>query len=130
MPMSRSSLEKLRTCDGRLQRVVLEVAQHWPCVVLEGHRGKEAQDAAVARGMSKTPWPESEHNELPSRAVDVAPLPLNWKDREAFTHFAGKVLGIAAVLGVPLRWGGDWKRDGTPANDKFYDGPHFELVEP
>lgn len=126
---SSKSIERLKTCDERLQLVFAEVIKHRDCTVLCGRRTKEEQDQAVKDGMSKTPWPNSKHNALPSRAVDVAPHPIDWADKERFTHFAGFVLGIAATFGIKLRWGGDWALDGTPSNDKFYDGPHFELVD-
>lgn len=126
---SAKSVERLKTCDERLQRVFAEVVKHRECTVLCGVRTQAEQDQAVKDGVSKTPWPKSKHNATPSMAADVAPYPVDWKDKERFTHFAGFVLGIAASLGVKLRWGGDWAMDGTPLNDRFYDGPHFEIVE-
>lgn len=126
---SAKSVERLKTCHPDLQKVFAEVVKHRDCTVLCGHRSQAEQDQAVKDGMSKTPWPKSKHNSTPSMAVDVAPYPVDWKDKERFTHFAGFVLGIAATFGIKLRWGGDWLLDGTPSNDKFYDGPHFEIVE-
>jgi peptidoglycan L-alanyl-D-glutamate endopeptidase CwlK len=33
-------------------------------------------------------------------------------------------------LGVKLRWGGNWDRDGEPVTDQdFQDLVHFELAE-
>lgn len=32
-------------------------------------------------------------------------------------------------LKVPIRWGGDWNRNGRSDDEKFYDGPHFELLK-
>lgn len=123
------SSRKLATCDDRLQRVFQEVIKHWDCTVLEGHRGKEDQDDAYRAGKSKTPWPESKHNKMPSRAVDVAPYPVDWADRERFALFAGFVLGVAASMGIKLRWGGDWNANGRTKDETFSDMPHFELVD-
>jgi hypothetical protein len=61
--------------------------------------------------------------------VDVIPLPFeDWKDREKFCVFAGMVLGVAATMGVKLRWGGDWDGDLNTREEKFSDMPHFEEV--
>ena len=54
--------------------------------------------------------PKNKHNaEEPelSKAVDVAPYPIDWNDKERFYYFAGVVMGIAIQMGIPLRWGGD-----------------------
>lgn len=131
---SLRSLERLRTCDPRLQEVFLEVVKHRDCTVLCGERTEAEQEQAFKDGMSKKRWPYSKHNRKPTdppgvKAADVAPYPIDWHDKERFTHFAGFVLGVAAMQGIRLRWGGDWALDGTPSNDKFYDGPHFELVD-
>ena len=69
----------------------------------------------------------SHHNSDPSRAVDVAPYPIDWNDTERFGRFAGFVLGMAAAMGIPLRWGGDWDRDNDTHDQKFNDLVHFEL---
>lgn len=127
---SAKSIERLKTCDERLQRVFTEVIKHRDCTVLCGRRSKDEQDQAVKDGMSKTPWPNSKHNSLPSRAVDVSPYPIEWTDKARFTYFAGFVLGVAASFDIKLRWGGDFNSNLTPSDEKFYDGPHFELVDP
>lgn len=131
---AKTSLDRLATCHPDLQRLFLEVVKHVDCTVLCGEREKDEQEQAFKDGMSKVHWPDSKHNRKPEdppgvKAADVAPYPLDWNDKARFTHFAGKVLGIAAVLGIKVRWGGDWALDGTPSNDKFFDGPHFELVD-
>lgn len=128
---SQRSLDKLNTCDQRIQRVFLEVIKHRDCMVIEGHRGKTAQDAAFNSGMSKTPWPRSKHNRSPSLAVDVMPWypeapHIRWdmnnpKSSHELREFAGFVLGVAAGMGIDLRWGGHWR--------SFFDGPHYELGE-
>lgn len=126
---SDSSLQRLDTCHPDLQRVFLEVVKHRDCTILCGHRGKTEQDQAFTTGKSTTPWPKSKHNASPSLAVDVMP----WYSTEprvrwdmtnpATSHelreFAGFVLGVAAGMGVKLKWGGHWRR--------FFDGPHYEL---
>lgn len=126
---SDASLEKLRECDGRLRDVMLEVVKHFDCTIVCGRRGKEEQDKAFADGKSKVQWPNGKHNSLPSMAVDVVPSPINWDDANQMRVFAGFVLGVAAMMGVPLRWGGDWDRDWDVAENRFNDFPHFEIKE-
>ena len=118
----------LATAHPDLQRLFKEVIKHVDCAVLEGHRDKVAQNAAVAAGKSKLLWPKSKHNSNPSRAVDVVPWPLDWNDTKRFYHFAGFVAGIAASLGIGIRWGGDWDNDGDFGDEKFSDAPHYELT--
>ena len=96
--------------------------------VLEGHRGEEAQNRAVEAGRSTLLWPAGKHNRLPSEAVDVAPHPINWKDRERFVLLAGVILAAAALEGVAIRWGGDWDSDGFMTDESFRDLGHFELA--
>jgi peptidoglycan LD-endopeptidase CwlK len=126
--LTTASLTKLGTCDAQLQSLVTQVASRYPCTVLVGHRGEKDQNAAVAAGRSKTPWPKSRHNSTPARAVDLAPTPLDWQDRERFTLFAGFVLGTAAAAGIALRWGGDWDSDRDVKDNSFDDLVHFELL--
>lgn len=126
---SQRSRERLDTCDARLRRVFDEVVRTFDCSILEGHRERERQNQMVREGASQLHWPDSKHNAVPSKAVDVAPYPIDWTDRERFSLFAGYVMGIAASHGVRLRWGGDWRMDWNLKNNNFDDLPHFELVE-
>jgi hypothetical protein len=126
--LSRASLDRLASCDASLQQLVRDVARTFPCMVLEGHRGEAAQNAAYATGKTKLRWPQGKHNSLPSRAVDLAPTPIDWNDRERFTLFAGFVMGTAAARGIRLRWGGDWNRNFQVSDNSFDDLVHFELV--
>lgn len=133
--LSPTSTQRLATCDPRLRRVFAAVGQIYPCTVITGHRGQAEQNAAFASGASQKKWPNGNHNSNPSRAVDVAPLPVNWKDIAAFHRFAFFVLGVGHALGVKLRWGGGWddNRDGDIGDlnppKSFNDLPHFELVD-
>lgn len=140
-----ASRAKILTCHPVLQRVVLAAFPYAPMdfTVVWGWRGKEDQDAAVASGASKTPWPTSKHNheELGkpcSLAVDVAPWyalapNIRWNRGAEFTHLCGFILGIGQPIahaeGFRLRWGGDFNGDGDLTNDRFIDNDHIELVK-
>jgi peptidoglycan L-alanyl-D-glutamate endopeptidase CwlK len=123
-------LERLNTCHPKLAALFMSIAKHYPLVVLEGHRGEKEQNAAFSAGKSQLPWPRGKHNAMPSLAVDVAPLPIHWNNREAFSHFAGFVQGFAECFWTKIRWGGDWDGDRNLTNNSFDDLVHFELVLP
>lgn len=133
MPVfSKKSRDILGTCDPRLIKVMELAIQRIDFSVREGHRNKADQNAAVARGVSKTPWPRSKHNRTPSHAVDIYPYPFKneyWKDLQVWADQAKVVMECAAELGVRLRWGGDWNQNGDWRDERFFDGPHFELME-
>lgn len=119
---STSSAQRLLTCDHRLQRLFTEIVKHVDCAIICGHRDQYLQDDAYARGVSQLKWPESKHNSLPSRAVDVVTYPVDWEDVPRFEAFAVIVKEVAARLGIQVRWGGDFPT--------FKDYPHWELVGP
>jgi peptidoglycan LD-endopeptidase CwlK len=105
----------------------IEVIRITDCSVLCGHRNEADQNAAFEQGLSKLQFPLSKHNSLPSLAVDAVPYPINWNDTEAFQRFASIVLTTAKRLNIPIRWGGDWNQNGSSADERFLDMPHFEL---
>lgn len=136
---SRTSARRLAECHPDLQTLFNEVIKHWDHSVLCGSRSKEEQDDAVREGRSKTSWPKSNHNvdgvkRTTAWAVDAAPYPIDWKDKDRFSFFAGIVLETARRMKAEgrmthdVRWGGDWDSDGNIREHSFYDGPHFELV--
>ena len=126
---STRSKSRLHTCDGRLIELFNKVVKEFDCTVIEGHRGKDAQNEAYNKGNSKLKFPNGKHNKSPSVAVDVAPYPIDWKDRDRFHYFGGYVLGIAKSLGLNIRWGGDWDQDTQTKDNKFDDLVHFEIKE-
>ena len=127
---SPASLARLGTCDDRLIAVFNEVIKHVDCTIISGRRGEEEQNELVRTGKSELEYPDSKHNSEPrSEAVDAAPHPIDWKDRERATLFAGFVIGIAKAQGVTLRWGGDWDSDFQVNDNNFDDLWHFEIVE-
>lgn len=129
MTLSTVSWARLQTCDQRLIDLFVKVADKRDCLIIEGHRDKDKQDADFAAGHSKLQWPHGQHNAMPSKAVDAAPLPLDWNNIAAFVDFARVVLEVAAELGIKIRWGGDWNMNGRTDDEKFKDLVHFEVVE-
>ena len=125
---SERSIDRLATCDERLQRLFIAVVKEFDCTILEGYRDRDTQNEMYRAGKSQLQYPEGKHNSSISKAVDVAPCPIDWNDREYFTHFAGYVKGIAATMGIKIRWGGDWDGDWQVKDNNFDDLPHFELI--
>jgi len=123
------SINRIKTCDQRLQELFYEVVKHFDCTIIEGHRGEERQNKAYNDGKSKVKYPNGKHNQFPSVAVDVAPYPIDWSDRDRFHYFGGFVLGVAKQKGLNIRWGGDWSMDTQTKDNKFDDLVHFEIKE-
>lgn len=132
---SVKSRERLNSCHRDLRMIFNAVIQHYDNSILCGHRDEASQMAAYNSGKSKVKWPNGKHNKTPSMAVDAAPYPINWQDRERLHMFAGYVLGVADMLHAQglithrLRWGGDWDMDTEVSDNGFDDCVHFELVE-
>ena len=125
----RTSRKRLKTCDEDLIFLFEEVVKYFDCSVLEGHRGKRLQNKYFKENKSKLKFPDGNHNKKLSTAIDVVPYPIDWSDRERMTYFAGFVKGIAMMLGIPIRWGGDWNSNNDLKDNNFDDLPHFELRE-
>jgi peptidoglycan L-alanyl-D-glutamate endopeptidase CwlK len=102
-----------------LVRVVERAIEITPVdfTVLEGLRTLSRQKKLVAAGASRTL--RSRH--LTGHAVDLGAWvggTVRW-DWPLYHRIAPAVKAAAAELGVPIEWGGDWRR--------FKDGPHWQL---
>lgn len=85
--------------------------------VLEGRRTKERQAELLKAGATTTM--NSRH--LTGHAVDLGALvggKVRW-DWPLYYKIADAMKSASAELGIPVEWGGDWK--------KFKDGPHWQL---
>ena len=118
---SSQSLKNLETCDPQLIFLCKKVmeTQVIDFSIIQGHRTQEQQDKALISLASLVSWPNSKHNSRPSLAVDIAPYPIDWNDKESFALLAGLMLGVAASNGILIKWGGHFK--------SLQDMPHFEL---
>ena len=127
--LGRKSRERLASADSRLNLIVSEAVTIMDLTVLEAHRPEKRQNELLREGATQVAWPDSKHNTLPSKAVDVAPWPIDWNDLERFVLLAGVMFAVAARYGVKLRWGGDWDRDTQTTDERFRDYVHFEIWE-
>lgn len=117
--LSKKSLDRLSGVHPDLVRVLKRAIEITPVdfEVLEGVRSKSRQQQLVGAGASRTM--NSRH--LTGHAVDLGAYvsgSVRW-DWPLYHQIAAAVKQAAAELGVPLEWGGDWR--------KFKDGPHFQL---
>lgn len=132
---SSASNSVLNTCDDHLQVLFREVVKRHDCSIIGGRRTYEEQleyftsDPPRTRTMKSKHLPPKNNPTAKVKAVDAAPYPIDWDNRERFILFAGIVLGDADMLGINLRWGGDWDGDGNPRNNgDFDDLVHFEMM--
>lgn len=136
------SLANLAGCNLNLQdvaRKALEISSI-DFMVICGFRGQEEQTAAFEAGYSKTPWPQSKHNNFrispvykeDSLALDFVPYraghAVDWEDHLAFAMVASSFLSAGKLLNVRMRWGGDWDSDGSTRDQRFMDLGHVEVV--
>lgn len=65
-------------------------------------------------------------------AVDLVPLsPNGGPDWDKCPQVKDAMLKAAEILGIKIRWGGDWNQNGSSHDEHqrgSYDGPHFELL--
>jgi hypothetical protein len=119
----KRSKQRLKGVDAKLVNVLNELVKIMDVTIIEGLRSQERQDVLVAKGASKTRY--SKH--IQGKAVDLAPYPIDWEDRERFHYMGGMVRGIGQQLNVNIRWGGDWDSDGEIKDNSFDDLVHVEI---
>lgn len=130
----KQSLDRLATCDERIQKVMNEAIKHYDFTVLYGYRTPAEQFELFKQGRTLTNgvWKVtgktvtnldgktkmSNHNSNPSKAIDIAPYPIDWNNIQRFLDMAKVVKEAAKTVGVEITYGGDWK---------MKDYPHFEV---
>ena len=105
-------------------------------MVLEGVRTPARQRELYAQGRTKpgrkVTWTLTSNHFVAAdgfgHAVDLAPWPVDWDRPSKFDAIAKAMFAAAAELGVAIRWGADWDRDGRPRERGETDSPHFELA--
>ena len=128
--LGKRSLSRLMGVDPRLVTLCHAVVKDFDITIIEGLRDLETQKKYVKEGKSKTL--KSKH--LEGRAIDIAPYPVDWDNLARFDFLAGMMYAYANMMGVKIRWGGDFDQDlmfGTKGKTKgketFKDLVHFEL---
>lgn len=124
----KTSTSRLATCHPEIQRLFNSLINDYDISIICGHRTEEEQNAAVNSGNSKTMWPDSKHNILPSKGIDAALYPIDWDDAGRHYMFVGVVRERARHLGIPIRCGADWDSDFATKDQKFNDLVHIEYA--
>ena len=121
----KTSKRRLKGIDTRLVNVLNELIKIMDVTIIEGLRTKERQAELLEQGATKVKY--SKHME--GKAVDLAPYPIDWENRDGFHYMGGMIRGIAKQLNVPVRWGGDWDSDGDIKDNGFDDLVHVEILD-
>ncbi len=131
--LGKTSLDRLVGVDPRLVAVVKRAIQitEVDFMVVEGVRTVARQRELYAQGRTKpgkiVTWTlKSKH--IDGLAVDLLPAPYDWKDPKGFDAVNRAMMQAAGELGVGLRWGADWDRDGKPREKGEGDSPHWEIL--
>ena len=130
------SLDRLSGVNTRLVSVAhraLELSTV-DFTVVEGLRSKQRQAQLYAQGRTTAgkivTWTlKSKH--IDGLAVDLAPITdgkIDWNDLAKFDAIGAAMKKAAAEMGVTIRWGADWDRDGKLREKGESDSPHFEIV--
>lgn len=127
MSFSPAAAARLKKAHPLLQKLMNAAIKEADFTILDSQRGKAAQELAFKQKRSKAHFGKSAHNWTPSIALDVAPLPIDWKNEKAFVKLSKTILDLAGDLMIPIRWGGDWNMDGKTSDERFVDMPHYEL---
>lgn len=137
--LSPASLRKLEGVHPDLVRVVKQAIRitNQDFSILEGVRTPERQKELYAQGRTKpgqiVTWTlKSNHFINPEtgygHAVDIVPYPLDWNDPKKFDAIYRAMMSAAKELGVEIRSGMDWDRDGKLREKGEQDSPHWEVI--
>ena len=127
----KRSRKRLKGVDDNLVKVLEKVVKYFDITIIEGLRSQERQEQLLADGKTKVKF--GKHCD--GKAVDIAPYPIDWRARDDFHYLGGFVLGIAASMGINIRWGGDWSSSSlkeearTTKDNNFDDLVHFEIKD-
>lgn len=120
---------QLSSIHPKLQRLLCTAIKYVDFSIIEGHRLKERQEQLFTEGKTKTM--QSRHLSYPSEAADIAPSPYpdlnNPKDIKQIYYLQGIIAGIALMMDLKIRFGGDWDQNFDIRNDDFQDSFHIEL---
>lgn len=121
--LGKRSTDNLAGVHPQLVAVVKRALELSPVdfTVIEGVRSVERQKQMFKDGFTKTL--NSRHfisaKTGYGHAVDIVPLPVDWKNPKPFGLVAEAMKKAAEELGVKITWGGSWK--------SFKDLPHYQL---
>ncbi len=142
MAYGTQSLENINECHPDLRMIAFEFETRaarigWDVTCTDGHRPETKQNELYPK-FTLVKWPNSKHNKRPSLAIHLAKYPIEYPQPEdsetvrtkktaIFYMSAMLVMQIAEDLGISIRGGWDWDRDGEINDQTFDDLMHTEL---
>lgn len=128
------SQKKLETCDERIQLVLKEAIKYLDFTILDGYKSEEVQNEQYNKKLTNDKYPNSLHNTIPSKAVDIAlwhkePPHVRWEELFSFYFLGGFILGIASQMNINLKWGGDLEQNYDITDSDYLNLIHFELID-
>lgn len=130
---SKTSRERLETCDGALIQVMEDAlrASEVDFGIAEGHRSKERQMRLFMDGKTKIDGVKrkGKHNHEPSQAVDIYAW-VNGKSNyktNYLLYLGGIIKATGYHLGVRIRSGFNFDQDGELLEQSFDDLVHHEI---
>jgi peptidoglycan L-alanyl-D-glutamate endopeptidase CwlK len=136
--LGSQSRARLKGVHPQLVRVVERAIElsRVDFMVLEGVRTPERQKQLYAQGRTrpgpKVTWTLTSNHFVKAdgfgHAVDLVPWPVDWSDLKKFDAIAHAMFAAADEIGIKIRWGANWDRDGKPRARGESDSPHFELA--
>lgn len=137
MSLTQRDRTRLANVHPDLVRVVEKARESVVFMVVEGVRTPERQRELFAQGRTKpgkiVTWTLNSNHFIDldtgyGHAVDLLPAPYDWSNKGGeFDKLADAMFAAAKSLGVTIRWGADWDRDGIRRERGETDSPHFEL---
>jgi peptidoglycan L-alanyl-D-glutamate endopeptidase CwlK len=148
----QSSLEKRATLHPDLQSVLDEAILYNDFTITDGGRTAQEQFQLYKIGRKlddKGKWIKvgkvvtncdgyksiSNHQSVPSKAVDIAPWPIDYGDELSFALLIGRILEIArrqkaeGKIKSTIRSGADWDNDGKTKDERLIDLPHLQIID-
>lgn len=122
--MNIRSIQRLGKCHPDLRKVLIEAAKTCPIdfeiteTIRTLARQKQLMIAGATRTMNSRHLADKDGLSRASDIVCYVDGKVRW-DWPLYAKAATHIKAVAAKLGIPIVWGGDWKT--------FKDGPHFEL---
>lgn len=123
---SQRSLNNLKGIHPKMVKLMSEAIKDTPIdfVITEGVRTAARQNELFKKGKSQRDGikKKSEHqikSDGFGYAVDLYPLPMQFKDMKPYIIISQHIKAKAEKLGIKIVYGGDWKT--------FKDYPHYEL---
>jgi peptidoglycan L-alanyl-D-glutamate endopeptidase CwlK len=131
--LSERSLERAKDVNPKLINLILLAIRRTPIdfgvAWMGGKRTAEEQNQLFKEGYSQCDGYEKLSKHQSGDAIDLNIFVGSKlvENKEMLCVVAGVMFSCATELGIDLRWGGNWDKDGDIRDNKFNDMYHFEI---